>query len=395
MIRQIVIAVLLLGLGGLAAWGTYRLYLLNAEPGVRVHPDPAKAVARHSTTAGEEGEEIIIQPGTEAPPPPGQPTQPPPPAPPVRPVQPPKPPPLAYVADGTVGGDKVFDRNLAGIAIDRPGKLLYAAGDGVVKVFKLADGKLLETIRPSSNRQPTCIGLDPAGNFYIGAGGRVEKYRRGGNGQRLAKIADRKVGEVTSVEGVGQEVLIGDATAGRIRRFRPDDTETGGLPPSRLDLVPASQPAAGPLGERQPPPSLVLPNKTLDFAVTPDGRVVLAHPGPHQVELYGPAGKLLWKKGRFGQRDPADFVGCCNPINVAAFPLAALNRPELTGLGIVTAEKSLARVKVYDEQFRLLAVIDKDHFDQSNVTMDLAVDAQGRIYVADTNRRAIRRFAPR
>jgi hypothetical protein len=77
---------------------------------------------------------------------------------------------------------------------------------------------------------------------------------------------------------------------------------------------------------------------------------------------------------------------------VTTFPLAALGRADLAGVGVVTAEKSIARVKVYDANGNLLSVIGPENFDQSNTSMSIAVDGSGRIYVADTKPRVIRRF---
>jgi hypothetical protein len=57
-------------------------------------------------------------------------------------------------------------------------------------------------------------------------------------------------------------------------------------------------------------------------------------------------------------------------------------------------EKAPARVKVYDTEGKLLAFIGPDAFDQNCKNMDVAVDSQGRILVAETARLQIRVFAP-
>jgi hypothetical protein len=62
------------------------------------------------------------------------------------------------------------------------------------------------------------------------------------------------------------------------------------------------------------------------------------------------------------------------------------------GLGIVTAEKAPPRVKVYDEEGRLVALIDSKNFNPKNLHMHVAVDGEGRIYVADTEAKIVRRF---
>jgi len=106
--------------------------------------------------------------------------------------------------------------------------------------------------------------------------------------------------------------------------------------------------------------------------------------GRHQVSSWALDGTPLGKFGKFGMSDPADFVGCCNPMNVATTPDGK----------VVTAEKMVARVKVYEPDGRLLAVIGPEHFDAKCTQIHLAVDAKGRILAADPVRREITVFAP-
>jgi len=75
----------------------------------------------------------------------------------------------------------------------------------------------------------------------------------------------------------------------------------------------------------------------------------------------------LGKFGKFGMQDPADFVGCCNPINVATTPDGK----------VVTSEKMVARVKVFEPDGRLLAVIGTEHFDPMCTQIHLASTRRG------------------
>jgi hypothetical protein len=95
-------------------------------------------------------------------------------------------------------------------------------------------------------------------------------------------------------------------------------------------------------------------------------------------------GAPVGKFGKFGMQDPADFVGCCNPTNVAATPDGK----------IVTSEKMVARVKVFEPGGRLLAVIGTEHFDPMCTQIPLAADSRGRILAADPVRRQIQVFTP-
>jgi hypothetical protein len=81
--------------------------------------------------------------------------------------------------------------------------------------------------------------------------------------------------------------------------------------------------------------------------------------------------------------DPADFVGCCNPVNLALTPDGK----------VVTSEKMVARVKVFDRDGRLLGYIGPEHFDRMVTQIHLAVDSRGRILAGDPVRRTITVFA--
>ena len=106
--------------------------------------------------------------------------------------------------------------------------------------------------------------------------------------------------------------------------------------------------------------------------------------GRHQVTAWALDGSPVGKFGKFGMHAPADFVGCCNPVNVAMTPDGK----------VVTAEKMVARVKVYEPDGRLLAVIGPEHFDPTCTQIHVAVDANGRILAADPVRRQVMVFAP-
>ena len=60
---------------------------------------------------------------------------------------------------------------------------------------------------------------------------------------------------------------------------------------------------------------------------------------------------------------------------------------------IVTGEKAGARVKVYEPDGTLLAVIGPEHFDAACTHLHLAVDSKGRILAADPVRREVKVFS--
>jgi hypothetical protein len=81
--------------------------------------------------------------------------------------------------------------------------------------------------------------------------------------------------------------------------------------------------------------------------------------------------------------NPEDFVGCCNPVNLASTPDGK----------VVTGEKMVARVKVYEPDGKLLAVIGPENFDPNCIHIHLAVDSKGRILAADPVRRQVNIFS--
>ena len=126
----------------------------------------------------------------------------------------------------------------------------------------------------------------------------------------------------------------------------------------------------------------MLPNRSLDFDVDAAGVVHATDSGRHQVTSWTFDGTMVASFGRFGMAKPEDFVGCCNPVNVAVAPDGSL----------VTAEKMVARVKVFGKDRTLLAVIGPGPFDPMCRHIPVVVDSSGRIVTADPERRTIEVF---
>lgn len=136
-------------------------------------------------------------------------------------------------------------------------------------------------------------------------------------------------------------------------------------------------------------PGFVVPSPYLSVRFHPDGLLRVNNPGRHQVEAYTLEGSFegAWGRPSAGLKD---FCGCCNPIAMAVLPDGR----------IVTAEKGIPRVKVYaaDGHFQSVAAGTESFVENAKACsdlndctrggMDLAADAQGRIYLLDvvTNR---------
>ena len=252
-----------------------------------------------------------------------------------------------------------FNATLRGLAVDAHGQL-HAAGDSEIKVFDAA-GKLQR--RWPTSRPVHSVAVAGDGMVYAGQIGQIEIFYA--TGKLLNTWRDEKLlGRVTAIGFTRASVLAGDAADRAIRRFDHSGKFVNNI------------------GKDNPLSGLLTPNGVVDFAVDAHDTIYATNPGKHRVERYTPGGELLGHIGRFDGIDPAGFTGCCNPTNVALSDR------------IFTTEKAGPRVKAYDFAGKLLAVIATDLFDANCKNMSIAVDAGGRVYVADTVKLAVLVFEP-
>lgn len=266
-----------------------------------------------------------------------------------------------YVRSVTLSGKgstSLFQRSLAGIAVG-PGDSVYVLGDDEVRIHE-PGGALVKTWKAPG--KSTCIAVGPDRRVYLGLPGRVEILDD--SGMRIGGFAvgeSSKPADITAIKIYRKELLVADAAARIIRRLDSTGKQVGTI------------------GDRSKAGSFILPNKSLDLDVDPKGIVRATDTGRHQVTAWSMDGSPLGSFGKFGMTDPADFVGCCNPVDLAVAP---------DGM-IVTGEKMVARVKVYEPGGRLLAVIGPQNFDPQCTKIHLAVDSKGRIITADPVRRTV------
>lgn len=265
------------------------------------------------------------------------------------------------VIGGSVSSD-VFRRSLAGIAVGAKDHV-YVLGDYEVRVF---DPRFRRVRTWRVPEHASCLSVGADDRVHIGSAGRVDVYDAGGKNVAGFTAGEKgKPADVTAIAVFGGDVLIADAQARIIRRYSLD-----GKP-------------LGIIGDRSKTGSFILPNRSLDLAVDTSGTVYATDSGRHQVTKWALDGSPVGKFGKFGMIEPDDFVGCCNPVNVAMTP---------DGM-IVTAEKMVARVKVYSPDGALLALIGPEHFDPACTHIHLAVDRNGRILAADPVRREVKVFS--
>jgi sugar lactone lactonase YvrE len=259
------------------------------------------------------------------------------------------------------GSASEFHRSLDGVAVGAGG-LIHALGDGDVKVFDAGGGVARSWKAPEN---AACLTVGPDGRVYVGSPGRVDIF--GATGNRAGGFAAGQAGkpaDVTAIKVYRDNVLVADAGARLIRRYDTTGIERGFI------------------GNRHKTGSFMLPNRSLDFDVDSAGTVYATDTGRHQVSSWALDGSPIAAFGKFGQAKPEDFVGCCNPVNLAVAPDGC----------VVTAEKVAARVKVFGPDRALLAVIGPEHFDPMCIHIHLAVDSKGQILAADPVRRVITVF---
>jgi len=288
---------------------------------------------------------------------------------------------------GRIDPDRIVYRLVKTIDTELDATRALAIGpDGALHV---ATGKILRTYpKPLTDASHQSIDLDlapealavgPYGSIFIADRAHVRVLAVGGF-PRITWPSPGPDTFITAVAVMGEHVYLADAATGTI--IRCDSTGK----------------VLGRIGKRDSErniPGINSLNKHLDVSAAPDGLLRVANTGRLAVEAYTFEGDLEHSFGK-GGRTLADFCGCCNPVNIAV-------QPDGT---IVTAEKGYRRVKVYSPKGDLLgAVAAPDAFpDRSGSlpggqgagptpVLDVAVSADGVIWVLDTNSGIVRAFA--
>ena len=255
-----------------------------------------------------------------------------------------------------------------------PSGILYVAGDETIRVIDPEDRTMASLPLAVS---PRCLVVTEK-ELIIGTWDRVLVADKNGEVQaewpglgedaRFTSIAVDH--EHVFVADAGQRIVwCFDRTGRFIRRIGDKDPERG-------------------------IPGFVIPSPYFDQAMAPDGLLRVANTGRQSIEAYTAGGdrELAW--GRFGN-NLEDFTSCCNPVNFAILPDGS----------IVTCEKGIVRVKVYDSGGRLTGVVAgprqfagdaRSSYETpaqgKQIILDVAVDAAGRVYILDRARNVIRIF---
>jgi hypothetical protein len=249
------------------------------------------------------------------------------------------------------------------------GENLYLAGLMQIRIFELS-GQLVREI--PLEFPPQAVDVDESGNLWIAFVNHVEQYAR--DGKRLAvwpRLDDKT--QLTSIVVSKDDVYLADAGNRIILRCDRSGKQINQI--GRRD-------------ENRDVPGFVIPSPHFKLLMATDGLLRVNNPGRHTIEAYTPRGDREFDFGS-GSIGVEGFCGCCNPVSFAILPDGS----------IVTAEKGLVRVKVYDPQGQFVGVVAGPEQlttarDTKTISaaFDVAVDAAGRIFVLDTLKNQVRVF---
>ncbi len=248
-----------------------------------------------------------------------------------------------------------------GIAVDTQDRIVVTGDEQLVILG--SDGKRLGGFAISGKPGPVAVSGD---DLFVGLGRHLEVYSRAGK-RRADWTSLGEKALITSVAVSDSDVFIADYGNRVVWRF----ARSGALR-ARLGEKDAARKV----------PGLIVPSPYLDVVVASKNGVWVANTGRRSLELYSGDGALVRSWGK-ASVEIGGFSGCCNPSHVALLPDGSL----------VTSEKGLVRIKVYDVKGKLNAVVaGPQHFGKATEPLDVAVDSKGRILALDTRGAFVRVF---
>lgn len=125
----------------------------------------------------------------------------------------------------------------------------------------------------------------------------------------------------------------------------------------------------------------IIPSAKFDLAINNENELWVVNPGIHTLQHYDERGSLInsWRKTSLNIEG---FCGCCNPSHITF----------LTDGSFVTSEKSISRIKIYDNKGVFKSVVaGPDKFQESGRPSDITV-LNDFIIALDYDKKLIRIF---
>ncbi len=263
-------------------------------------------------------------------------------------------------------------RDLGGLAIAGKGRVVITSGRELL-ILEIGEkeenggiGEIVERIQlpgPAS-----CVAAGREGRLYVGAGSQV--YIVEPEGVLIHEpweLGER--GYPTAITIHDENVYVADAGNRLVWKF----STAGQL----VDLIGHGDRGSEGAG-------FIVPSPYFDASVDQNGDLWVVNPGRLRIERYNEAGERKQTWGR-PSMEIDGFAGCCNPSHIALLP----------GGGLVTSEKGIPRVKVYNLDGTLASVVaGPDQFAPGTAGLDLAVDEAGNVLVLDPGMGMLRVFSP-
>jgi hypothetical protein len=247
----------------------------------------------------------------------------------------------------------------SGFAVRQDGTVV-ACGDKAVVVLGRTGA---QKARFDLGEEPTCIALGGEKTIYVGLRDHVAALDAStGAVTDWPDLGSQAI--VTSITAAGSSVFVTDAGNHMLLRF-----DTRGKLRGIVDS------------------SFVVPSPYFDASASADGSVWVANPGAQQVRHYSVDGRLMGSWGRASAQVDG-FLGCCNPAHIAVLPCGA----------VVTSEKGVPRVKVYEPDGRLNSVVAlPSDFPAGTVSLPVATRKAngGEVLVLVPGERAVRVYCHR
>ncbi len=244
------------------------------------------------------------------------------------------------------------------------------------RIYVLADNYLLVMDRSGTplfkkdfDLPPRCLFVESESSMIIGFDNFFILMDGSGN-ITLASPAENTDARFTAIAADGSEIYVADAGNRLIWVYN-----YSGVRMREIEGVSTTSSQHG----------FIIPSQSFDLAISPPGDLWVSNPGIHTLQQYSRNGDLMayWGKASVSIEG---FNGCCNPAHITFLPEGDM----------VTSEKHLVRIKIYDISGNLKSVVaTTQQFANDSLPPDIAADEQGNIMALDLSDKMVRFFKPR